>query len=246
MRPLKGALALRVRMGVCFAVLCLGVFGAFQTTAFAQSPAPKELASLTLQAEASTLVRQDTVNLVMAKIVEGADPQALHVQLTSAMEPAFKLAKGHQALSVRSGGFRVSPVHGADGKISGWRGRSELVIESRDFQAATRLVSELADRLVLSSLRFHLSEEQRKKHESALIQQAAQAFRDRASLALQAFGYREYEIVKLDLSASVSPGSLQPVMLRSAASSSMPQSDVVLEADNVPVSVQVSGTVVLR
>lgn len=246
MSPLKGAFALRVRTGICFAVFWIAVFGDFQTRAFAQSPAPKELASLTLQAEASMLVRQDTVNLVMAKIVEGADPQALHVQLTSAMEPAFKLAKAHQAVSVRSGGFRVSPVYGYDGKISGWRGRSELVIESRDFQAATRLVSELSDRLVLSNLRFHLSEEQRKKHESALIQQAAQAFRDRASLAMQAFGYREYEIVKLDLNASVSPGSPQPVMLRSAASTPLPKADMVLEADNVPVSVLVSGTVVLR
>lgn len=246
MSPLKGAFAWCIRTRVCSAVLWLGVFGVFQTTAFAQSPAPKEIASLTLQAEASTLVRQDTVNLVMAKIVEGADPQVLHVQLASAMEPAFKLAKAYEALSVRSGGFRVSPVYGADGKISGWRGRSELVIESRDFQAATRLVSELSDRLVLSSLRFHLSEEQKKKHESALIQQAAQAFRDRASLAMQAFGYREYEIVKLDLNASISPGSPQPVMLRSAASSPMPKADIVLEADSVPVSVLVSGTVVLR
>ena len=240
------AFELSLRVGVCCGTLWLAVFGVGQSTAFAQSPASKETASLTLQAEASTLVRQDTVNLVLAKVVEGADPQALHVQLTSAMEPAFKRAKAHQALSVRSGAFRVSPVYGPEGKMTGWRGRSELLIESKDFQAATKVVSELSDQLVLSSLRFHLSDEQRKMHETSLVQQAARAFRERAGIAMQAFGYQEYEIVKLDLSSAVSPGVPQPAMLRSAAQASMPKADVVLESDSVPVSVQVSGTVVLR
>jgi len=192
------------------------------------------------------MVRQDTVHLVMAKVVEGSDPQTLHAQLTSAIEPAFKQTRAQQVLHVRTGGFRVSPVYGTDGKISGWRGRAELVIESQDFQAATKAVSALSDQLVLSGIRFQLSDELRKKQEASLIRQAAQAFRDRAALAAQAFGFQEYRIEKLDLGASAAVGVPQPMMLRSAAASPLPKADVVLEADNVPVSVQVSGTVVLR
>lgn len=224
---------------------CMGVSMAMLNASFAQAVKDKEAVSLTLQADATTQVRQDTVNLVMAKTVEGADPQALHNQLTRAIEPAFKQAKSQQALTVKTGAFRVSPVFGADGKMSGWRGRAELLIESQDFQAATKIVNTLSDQLVLSGIRFYLSDELRKKQEAALIRQAAQAFRERASLAAQAFGFQDYRIEKLDLGASAAVGFPQPVMLRSSPGSPAPKSDVVLAADSVPVTVQVSGTVVL-
>lgn len=213
---------------------------------FSRSPADQRSISLTLQAEATALVRQDVVHLVMAKVLDGSDPQALHAQLTSAIEPAFKQAKAQQTLSVRTGAFRTSPIYGVDGKMTGWRGRAELVIESQDFQAATKMVSALSDQLVLSSIRFHLSEAQRKKQEADLILQAAQAFRERASLTAQAFGFQDFDIEKLELGATASSGSTPPMMLRAASSAAIPKADVVLEADHVPVSVQMSGTVVLR
>lgn len=226
--------------------LCMGFSMAMLNTSFAQAVKDKEAVSLTLQADATTQVRQDTVNLVMAKTVEGADPQELHNQLTRALEPAFKQAKSQQALSVKTGAFRVSPVFGTDGKMSGWRGRAELLIESQDFQAATKIVNTLSDQLVLSGIRFYLSDELRKKQEAALIRQAALAFRERASLAAQAFGFQDYRIEKLELGASAAAGFPQPIMLRSSPSSPVPKSDVVLAADSVPVTVQVSGTVVLH
>ncbi len=229
------------RIGLSLAICLL-----LMSPSFSQSPPLKDPVYLTLQAEVTELVRQDTVNLVMAKVVDGSDPQALHAQLTNAIEPAFKQAKAQQALSVKTGAFRVSPVYGVDGKMSGWRGRAELVIESQDFQAATKIVSTLSDQLVLSSIRFHLSEALRKKQEAALIRQAAQAFRARAGLAAQAFGFHDYRIEKLDLGSSASAAPSQPAMLRSVSSSALPKADVVLEADSVPVSVHVSGTVVLR
>lgn len=212
----------------------------------AQSVKPVEPVSLTLQAEASTDVMQDTVVLVMAKEVAGADPQSLHGMLTGAIEPAFKAVKSQSGLAVKTGAFRVSPTYGSDGEMTGWKGRAELIIESKDFQAATKAVGQLSNQLVLSSVRFHLSQDLRKKEEAALIGQAAKAFRDRASLAAQAFGYSQYRIDKLELGSSVTSPMPRALTLRSPAPASAARSDVVLEADSVPVSVQVSGTVVLH
>lgn len=228
------------------AAFALAAFCSWSQPVLAQPAKTLEPASLSLQAEASTDVLQDTVVLVMAKEVEGVEPQALHGMLTGAIEPAFKQAKSQPGLSVKTGAFRVSPTYGSDGKMTGWKGRAELIIESKDFQAATKAVSQLSDRLVLSSVRFHLSQDLRKKEEAALIGQAAKAFRERASLAAQAFGYSQYRIEKLELGSSVNAPMPRAVMLRSPAPASTSRSDVVLEADTVPVSVQVSGTVVLH
>src|SRR3546814_13703368 len=50
-----------------------------------------------------------------------------------------------------------SPMSDKDGKISNWRGRGEIFLESSDFAAASELASTLSDRMPIANLGFSVS-----------------------------------------------------------------------------------------
>jgi hypothetical protein len=58
----------------------------------------------------------------------------LKVVLDAALAEARKTAAPGQ-MDVRTGNFSLYPRYGRDGKISGWQGSAELVLEGRDFAA---------------------------------------------------------------------------------------------------------------
>src|SRR5690606_40994758 len=65
-------------------------------------------------------------------------------------------------------------------KVTGWRGRAEIILESKDFAAASALAGKLAEHMPIGGIAFSLSDEARNEEEKRLLTQAANAFRDRA------------------------------------------------------------------
>jgi len=203
--------------------------------------------AMTLQASASTEVMQDTVHISLSTVVEAPDQPTAGKLLTAALDEVVKRAKEAKDASgveVRTGGFNVWPNANDQGKISGWRGQGEIVLQSKDFAKASALASSLGDKAAISSIVFLLSREAREEQEGKLLAQAAQAFRERAKAAVQAFGFSGYRIVRIDLGgAGNAPQAPMPrgVLMAKAASA-----DVPLEAGAETVTVSVSGTIALQ
>jgi len=110
---------------------------------------------------------------------------------------------------VRTGDFSIHPRYNRDGKISGWQGRAELVLEGRDFarimQAAAR-----AGSLTIGNIAFGLSREQRARVEGEAQALAIERFKAKAAEIAKAFGFAGYTLREVSVSSDDS--GFQPRM----------------------------------
>lgn len=206
---------------------------------------------LSLQATASAEVKQDTVRISLSAEVEAPDQPAAGKKLTAALDDVVKRARDVKGVDVRTAGFNVWPNTSSKGKISSWRGHGEVILESKDFEAAAALASKLSDKTAISNISFLLSREAREAEERKLLKEAAQAFKDRALAAANAFGFAGYRLSKLELGGSGGAAPMpMPRMMGGAAmakdASAGYSPDVPLEAGDVTVSIAVNGTIVLQ
>ena len=203
---------------------------------------------LTLRAQASLSVQQDTVTMSFARNVQGKSAPEVNQQLAQAIDQARRLVTEGSPVKASSGPYRVTPTFGKDGKITGWQGHAELTLVSSDFPAIAALSTKMAEQLELANVYFSLSDQARQAAEARLLDQAAGAFRDRAQRAASAFGFARYTIKRLDLGGSgAAPQPATAMLMRAApASDAAPRVDVPLVPDQVSVTVSVSGTVYLH
>jgi predicted secreted protein len=239
----------------CAAVAAIAV--AQPVFAQAQAPAPAAAAEsaanrspeLTLQAMASSEVKQDTVRIALSAEVDAPDQPTAGQKLTAALEDVVKRARDTKDVEVRTSNFNVWPNMNNKGKIASWRGQGEIVLESKDFAAAAALASKLSDKTAISNISFSLSDAAREAEERKLLKEAAQAFKDRALAAANAFGFAGYRLSKLDLGGSGAPAPMPRMMgaaMAKGGSFSSADVSVPLEAGNVTVSVAVNGTIALQ
>jgi predicted secreted protein len=219
----------------------------------AQAPAATEAPAsrapeLSLQATASSEVKQDTVRITLSAEVDAPDQPAAGKKLSAALDDVVKRARDVKGVEVRTGSYNVWPNTNNKGKIASWRGHGEVVLESKDFAAAAALASKLSDKTAISNIGFLLSREAREAEERKLLKEAAQAFKERALAASNAFGFSGYRLSKLELGGSGGPMPMPRMMGAAMAkdASAGYSPDVPLEAGDVTVSIAVNGTIVLQ
>ena len=219
----------------------------------AQAPAATEASAsrapeLSLQATASSEVKQDTVRITLSSEVDAPDQPAAGKKLSAALDDVVKRARDVKGVEVRTGSYNVWPNTNNKGKIASWRGHGEVVLESKDFAAAAALASKLSDKTAISNIGFLLSREAREAEERKLLKEAAQAFKERALAASNAFGFSGYRLSKLELGGSGGPMPMPRMMGAAMAkdASAGYSPDVPLEAGDVTVSIAVNGTIVLQ
>jgi predicted secreted protein len=178
-------------------------------------------------ATATLEVTKDLLTVNLQATREGTEAAAVQTQLKQVLDAALTEAKKTAqpgALDVRTGQFSISPRYGRDGRVNGWQGMAELVLEGRDnarvAQAAGRVQG-----MTLTSTGYSLSRELQAKHELELTGQAIQKFRARATDIAKQFGFSSYALREVNVSAQ-EPGFPQPMyrgsaMLAKAASPEM-------------------------
>lgn len=205
-------------------------------------------ATLNLQAAASSQVVQDTAIITLSHELEAADQAEVAARLTEQLNKTLEQAGKPENIRVRNGAWRVWPSTDRDGRITAWRGRAEVVLESRDVAAAAALAGRLAPLMAISSVSFDLSPQARAAEEQRLLQEAATAFRQRADDAVKAFGFGGYRIRSLSLSGeglTVTPQAEGMMMMRAAAASA-DAAPPRLEPGEATVSLTVYGEVALQ
>lgn len=222
------------------AVLCLLAFNAHAVTAHESAGT-----RMTLQATASAEVPLDTVRITLAAETEAADQATASKELATALAAAVKEAQGAAGITSHTGNYGIWPSRDQAGKINGWHGRGEIVLQSKDFAAASALATRMNGTVAISNIVFVLSNEARQAQERKLLGQVAQAFQARALEAAKAFGFAGYRIEQLDLNgAGAAPPPRPMPMMRMAAKAD--EVNAPLEGGNVVVSVSVNGTIVLH
>ena len=217
----------------------------------AAPPAPPVAAVhnvLHLSASGQVEVLQDLLTLSLTATREGTDAAAVQAELRKAVDAALtEVKKTAQAgqLDVRSGDFGIHPRWGKDGKISGWQGRAEVLLEGRDVARITQAAAR-ASSMTIGRLAFSLSREQRARVEGEAQAQAIERFKAKAAEIAKAFGFAGYTLREVSVSSDDS--GFQPRMygMAKAQAMSAEAAPVPVEPGKSIVQVTVSGSVQAR
>ena len=204
---------------------------------------------LSLAASGTVEVQQDWLAMTLSTTRDGSDAATVQNQLKVALDAA--LAEARKAaqpgqVEVRTGAFALHPRHGRDGRIAGWQGSAELVIEGRDVATIAATAARLAP-LTVSQVGFSLSREARQRVEGEAQAQAIERFRSRAAELARQFGFSGYTLREVNVSSSDGIGLRRTPMLASApVGAAASEMAVPVEAGKATVSVTVSGSIQMR
>jgi predicted secreted protein len=219
---------------------------ALATAATAQVlPPPQNV--LQLQATGTVEVQQDLLQMSLSVARDGSDPTVVQSQLRSALEAAVAEAKKTAQpgqMDVRTGNFAIYPRNNRDGRIGGWTGSAELVLEGRDFPRITQAAARIQT-MTLNGVSFGLSREQRARVEGEAQAQAIERFQSRAKELAKAFGFGGYALREVAVNTN-EPGFMPRVRMMAADAKSASAESVPVEPGRSAVTVTVSGSVQLR
>ncbi|MDY7064441.1 hypothetical protein PsexTeo8_08580 [Pseudomonas extremaustralis] len=199
---------------------------------------------ISLRAEASQEVARDKMIVTLYTESQNADPAKLAAEITTTMNQALDQAREVKAVTLRQGNRNSYPIYDTKNqKITGWRERAELRLESADFPALSKLTGELLNTLKMENMDFAIDDATRKASEDALLKDAVTAFKARAQLATEALGGKGYKIVNLNFNTNGYP---QPyarggMMMKAAMMESAPTPQV--EAGTSQVSMSADGVI---
>ena len=200
-----------------------------------------------LSASGSVEVQQDLLSITMNTTRDGTDAVSVQNQLKTALDTALAEAKKSAQpglMDVRTGNFSLYPRYSKDGKINGWQGRTELVLEGKDFPRITSTAGKIQT-LTLGNVGFALSREQRARVEGEAQAQAIESFKAKAGEIAKSFGFNSYTLREVSINAN-DQGPIRPRMMGMEAKAAMSDSPIPVEAGKSTVLVNVSGSVQMK
>jgi len=236
-----------VRRNTGFAAISIAGLLIALTSAQAE-PAAEPRNVVQLSASGTLEVPQDWLTLTLTATKEGADASAVQSYLRQVTETAIaEIRKSVQpgSMEVRTGGFSLQPRYGNDGKINGWLGSSELVLEGSDFSRIGATATKVAH-MAVGGLGFSLSRQARTQLESQAQALAIESFKAKAGDIAHAFGFKDYALREVTVSATDQSPFPRPRMMAMATRAAVAEAaPLPMESGKSLVVVTVSGAVQL-
>lgn len=229
----------RIRIAVLLA-LALG-----SAAARAETAAPANLVNFSVTA--SVEVTQDLLAITLQAVRDGADAAVVQGQLKAVLEAALAEAKQAAApgrLEVRTGGFSLHPRYGRDGKINGWQGQAELLLEGKDAPRVAQTAGRLTG-MNITGVGYRVSRDLAAAHDAQVTAQAIQRYRARAAELAQQFGFTGYALREVAVQSADNGSEPRPLMVRAKAEMAAADAPLPVEPGKSTLSATVSGTVQL-
>ena len=218
----------------------------------AQITLPYDVTSLQnvaqLSASGTVEVQQDLLSISMNTTVSGADANVVQTQLKQALDTALTQAKQSALpgqMDVRTGNFSLYPRYAKEGKINGWQGTAELVLEGRDFPRITGTAGKIQT-LTMGNVSFALSREQRVRVEGDAQALAIAQFKAKATEIAKNFGFTGYTLREVSVNTNEQGYTPPPRVMAMQAKSDMAEAAIPVEAGKSAVVVTVSGSVQMK
>ena len=225
---------------------------AWAGSSFAQITSPHNVTPLQnvaqLSASGTVEVQQDLLSISMNTTVSGADANVVQTQLKQALDTALAQAKQSAVpgqMDVRTGNFSLYPRYAKEGKINGWQGTAELVLEGRDFPRITGTAGKIQT-LTMGNVSFALSREQRARVEGEAQALAITQFKAKATEVAKNFGFTGYTLREVSVNANDQGYTPRPRVMAMQAKSDMAEAAIPVEAGKSAVVVTVSGSVQMK
>ena len=201
-----------------------------------------------LSSSGSVEVQQDLLSIALNTTASGADANAVQTQLKQALDAALAIARPAVLpgqLDLRTGNFSLYPRYDKNGKINGWQGSTELVLDGRDFTRITTTAGKIQT-LTMGNVSFALSREQRTKVEAEAQNIAIERFKAKALEVSKSFGFNSYTLREVSINANDQNFQPRPRVMAMQAKTSDAESAVSVEAGKSTVLVNVNGSVQMQ
>jgi len=224
------------------ATFALGLATVASLPAMAEEPRYNQVS---LRAEVSQEVAHDRMYVTLYTEAQSEDPAALASDVTKTLNAAIDRARKIQGVKVSLGSRQSYPVYENEGsKISAWRERAELRLESAEFARLSQLSADLLGELKMAEMSFAVAEDTRKTSEDSLIKEAVEAFKARAQLTSEALGGSGYKLVSLNFTSGFQP-PMMPMRAMAMDRGSFSKSEAApqIEAGTSRVSMSADGVI---
>lgn len=195
-----------------------------------------------LQADVSREVQNDEMSATMFVEINDANPAQLSQRLNKITNDALQTAKAQKNLKARTGSNQSYPVYDRNNKLTGWRGRSEIRLDGKDFAAISNLIGKLQSAMQLESVSFAVSPELRRQTQNELMSEVVAAFRERAQVLQQALGATTYKLRRMSVNTSGGVQRPMPMAMRAKSNDAF-AAEPAFEAGSTQVQVSASGTI---
>jgi predicted secreted protein len=195
-----------------------------------------------LSASAQTQIENDTVIATLYAQEEGSDAIQLAGLVNKRINEAVELVKQHDAIKLQTNNYSTSPVYHKN-KITGWRVRQSIRLESQDMTLMSGVLGDLQKTLALEGINFAVSPGLKNSTDDELIGEALKVFEKRATNITQQLGRKNYRIVDINVSTSVNPYARRNYEIAVMASKVAAPS---IEGGEQTVQVTISGQVELE
>lgn len=213
----------------------------------AQAAEPPRENLVSFSSSANLEVTKDLLGITLQVVRDGNDAGAVQAQLKQVLDAALaeaKKAAAPGAMEVRTGHFSLFPRYGKEGRISGWQGQAELVLEGKDSQRVAQTAGRLTG-MNVTSVGYSISRELIDKHEAEVTAQAIRKYRAKALEYAQQFGFSGYQLREVNVQATEQGGGVQPYLVRAKAQMAASDAPVPVEPGKGLISATVSGSVQL-
>jgi predicted secreted protein len=217
------------------------------TLAAAQNNPPLQNV-VSLNSSAELEVTYDLLTVTLNATKDGPEAAAVQAGLKQVLDAALAEAKKAAqpgAMDVRTGNFSLYPRYSRDGRISGWQGSAELVLEGKDTQRVAQAAGKLQG-MNITNVGYSLSRELREKHETAITAEAIKKYQAKAAEVARQFGFAGYTLREVAVQAN-EPGFVpRPRMMSMAKGAEAADAALPVEPGKGTITVNVNGSVVLK
>lgn len=156
---------------------------------------------INLQASASMEVETDTMQATIAVEAENYDPAILAKKINEKMSWAIKTAKPFTDVKVKGGQYTTHQLYNKR-IFKAWRGTQTVTLESKNSAELGKLIGLLQKKLLIKSLRYHVSKERIQAVNKMLVKQAISNFKEQAQVITKEFDKNKYDIHQINVNAN--------------------------------------------
>ncbi len=194
-------------------------------------------------------VQNDLMRVRLAATAENADPAAVADEINRRMKAAVEQLADFPGIRAETLAYQTRPRYESDDtrRIIGWTATQTLQLETGDFELAGKALQVLQEDLQVQSMQLSARRSTWQAAEQDLIDDALQAFRQRAVQIQEAMGAKAYRVIELNVGNGGNPGAISrnlPMVMESRAYRSVETPAV--EPGTARVTVRVDGRVQLQ
>lgn len=152
-----------------------------------------------LSAGATSEVKNDLMVVRLTTQHEAKKASEAANQVNQDMTWALKEVKRFGDIEARTEQYNTYPLYNKDSKIRAWQASQTLRLQSENMHDLSKVLLSLQARLNIQSMNFKPTKVTSKKASDALIQDALNAFNERAKLVQKALNASGYSIVEIHL-----------------------------------------------